>query len=72
MTRKEAFAKAEEEYRQARANTLMLFKEYSAAKAAWNDAQGVEDRAMRAYYHFVKPTPEAIKYEQYLNKIGLK
>lgn len=72
MTKKEAFAKAEEEYRQARANTLMLFKEYSAALNAWKLAQDLETNAMRKYYGFVKPTTELLKYEAYLDRLGLK
>lgn len=72
MTKKEAFAKAEEEYRQARATTYMAFKEYSAAKAIWESAQRMEQATMRNYYSYVKPTKLTIDYEQYLDKVGLK
>lgn len=72
MTKKEAFAKAEEEYRQARSNTVMLRKELSAIKAAVKDAETAEWDASVKYYSYVKPTTEAMKYMDYLVECGLK
>lgn len=72
MTKKEAFAQAEEEYRQARATTLALYKELALLKEIYAFAQKDEEKAMRNYYAFVKPTMEALKYERYLDGIGLK
>lgn len=72
MTRKEAFAKAEEEYRQARANTFFAYKELQEAKVMYAAAQKAEAEASHLFFSFTKPTRAAVQYIEELNKQGLK
>ena len=72
ITKKEAFAQAEDEYRQARANSYIIYKELCHLKDIYARAQQDEQAAMRNYYHYIKPTTEALKYEKYLDEIGLR
>lgn len=71
-TKKEAFAQAEEEYRQARANSYQAWKEYLEAKKFYIETTEYENKARMKYFAFVKPSNEALKYLEELDEIGLK
>lgn len=72
MTKKEAFAQAEDQYRQARANSYIIYKELCHLKDIYAMAQKDEQDAMRNYYAYVKPTTEVLKYHKYLDEVGLR
>lgn len=71
MTRKEAFEKAEKEYRQAILEVKLASKELSAVKSMHKSALEKENAAWLAYARFVGVNKVTDDYIQHITKLGL-